>query len=250
MPTPFYHLRIAEDLLAHPALPAGVRDRLQPWRAAFLLGNTAPDVQTVTGQSRIATHFFDLPIRAGDPPAWENMLAHYPRLSQVERLSPDSAAFLAGYLCHLQADWMWVIDIFVPVFGPWLSWGTFPQRLYLHNVLRAYLDRQILPSLPGDIAGSLGQAAPLHWLPFVEDVFLFQWRDMLAGQLQPGAAVYTVEVFAARQGISPTEYYSMLDSEERLDNEIFGRLPRPAIQAYYQRLLTANLRLLSGLFQF
>lgn len=250
MPTPFYHLRVAEDLLAHPQLPPDLHQRLFAARPAFLLGHTAPDVQTVSGQSREATHFFELPIRLADPAAWENMLALYPQLAQPERLPAEQAAFLAGYLCHLQADWFWVLEIFVPIFGPWLTWGTLPQRLYLHDVLRAYLDRQILAGIPAGIGNALGSAAPLHWLPFVKDVFLEQWRDLLARQLQPGASIQTVEVFAARQGIAPQEFYRLLDSEERLDREIFSRLPRQELDAYYQRLLTANLLLLNRFFKY
>jgi hypothetical protein len=246
MPTPFYHLSLAAEILGRTDLPSETRAFLQDQRAAFMYGNTAPDVQTISGQNRQVTHFFDLPIRSGDPPAWERMLTDHPDLLRVESLPDDQAAFLAGYLCHLQADWKWVIEIFAPVFGPGVGWRSQGYRIYLHNVLRSYLDMQILPGLRPQLAGDLDQIDPQDWLPFVEDVHLRQWRDLLSGQLCDGCETQTVEVFAARQRISPEEYYRLLNSEEELDREIFSRLPRQTIQEYRQSLLDENILLLTN----
>jgi hypothetical protein len=200
----------------------------------------------MSGQERQATHFFDLPILASAPLAWEKMLMRYPSLAQAARMPADQAAFVAGYLCHLQADWMWITDIFAPVFGPWSHWQDFRQRLYLHNVLRAYLDRQILEGLPEHTGSDLGRALPKAWLPFVEDRHLYHWRDFLADQLLPGATVQTVEVFAARQGVPAETYYLLLNSEERMEQEIFIHLPRQSLLSYRQRLLVANGHLLQA----
>mgnify|MGYP005848459099 CR=1 FL=1 len=248
MPTPFYHISLAEDLLRHPRLPERTGAFLQAHRPAFLLGNTAPDVQTVSGQKRAATHFFDLPLRPGQPPAWERMLAAYPSLEGRLRQAGPAAAFLAGYLCHLQADWYWIVQIFAPVFGPHAGWADFRQRLYLHNVLRSYLDEQILPSLSPRLGEELAGAVACACLPFVKDEDLLSWRDVLAAQLAPGAAVRTVEVFAARQGAPAEQFYRLLRSEERMEAEIFTRLPRQSLARYHDRLLVANLRLLNRCF--
>ncbi|HJW89414.1 MAG TPA: zinc dependent phospholipase C family protein [Anaerolineales bacterium] len=249
MPTPFYHICVAESLLAHPALPSSVRRLLKGQLSAFLFGNTAPDVQVVSGQERQATHFFSVPILPGSQPAWERFLGTYPSLGDPARLPASQTAFLAGYLCHLQADWLWILDIFFPVFGPTCEWGTFPERLYLHNVLRSYLDFQVLSALPGNTADSLRSVRPADWLPFVEDQHLMEWRDYLAEQLAPGAAAKTVEVFAARQGLSPEEFYSLLNSESRMEAEVFIHLPRSRLQVYRRQLLEENLQLLRAYFQ-
>ena len=246
VPTPFYHLKIGSELLGYPDLSDSVRSFLEQNRAAFLFGNTAPDVQVLSGQPREETHFFDLPIRAGDLPPWDRFLMANPSLASSDVLPAEQGAFLAGYLCHLQADWLWVEQIFAPVFGPVSGWASFEHRLYLHNVLRSYLDQDILRSLPPDMAGHLGAAAPMGWLPFVHDMHLYAWRDRLAQQLQPGAAVQTVEVFAARQGISPQAYYRILTSDEKMDAEVFSHLPRENLVLYRQRLIEENVRLLKG----
>ena len=250
MPTPFYHLSLAEELLSHPNLPENISQFLQASRCGFLFGNTAPDVQVVSGQPRQDTHFFNLPIQTGDRSAWELLLSTHPHLAAAEHLPATHAAFLAGYLCHLQADWLWVKDIFAPVFGPHCSWGTFHQRLYYHNVLRAYLDLHILPELSPGMDACLCQVEPDGWLPFVQDRHLAEWRDLLFPQLHSGATPQTVEVFSSRQGISVPEYYALLESEERMQAEVFEHLPLSHVQSYRQRVVDDNIHLLSDYLAF
>ena len=249
MPTPFYHLDVAEQLIAHPNLNREVRQFLERNRGAFLFGNTAPDVQVVSQQSRASTHFFDLPIKNELSNPWDSMLESYPSLVHSKNQSDRYAAFLAGYLCHLQADWIWIVDIFLPVFSNRNSWGGTSYRLYLHNVLRAYLDLQILENLPAQTDKLLRSVTPRQWLPFVRDRHLRQWRDFLWPQLSPGAGSRTVEVFANRQGVSSEEFHRLLDSEEQMEREVFIYLARQQLVDYRQRLVTENTILLERYLQ-
>lgn len=244
MPTPFYHLSLAEELIHRPNLPDPIKHFLQHARCEFLFGNTAPDVQVVSGQARITTHFFDLPIHENDCPPWDQLLADYPHLAAAERLRPSQAAFMAGYLCHLQADWRWILDIFSPVFGPGCSWATFQDRLYYHNILRTYLDQDIIPSLSADMYICLDDVNPDGWLPFVDSQAINNWRDFLSAQLQPGAISQTVQVFSSRQGISAPEYYALLNSTDRMQNEVFRHIPLEQVQSYREAVLDDNVRLL------
>jgi hypothetical protein len=200
-------------------------------------------VQVISGQPREVTHFFRLPIEENSPPPWEVFLKANPSLAEPMRLSPAQSAFLAGYLCHLLADWLWIKEIYAPVFGPDCSWSTFPHRLYLHNILRTYLDLRVLKRLPTGMGTCLEGVTPRSWLPFVGDAFLFEWRDFISHQLQPGAAVQTVEVFAQRQGISPVEFHRLLNSTERMEAEGFVRMPRQRLINYRRRLLDESIRL-------
>jgi len=215
-----------------------------------MFGNTAPDVQVVSGQARQETHFFNLPILAGDRPAWAGIFVEFPQLAVFGVLPSTQVAFLAGYVCHLQADWLWVNDIFAPFFGPRCSWATFRQRLYYHNVLRAYLDTHILPELPKGMDACLSQVEPKSWLPFVADHHLVEWRDLLSPQLQAGGNIQTVEVFSSRQGISPPEYYALLASESRMQQEIFNHFPLELVNLYRQKVLKENIHLLSDIMAF
>ena len=241
---------MADELLIHPGLPEPITQFLQTRRCEFLFGSAAPDVQVVSGQPRQVTHFFNLPIQVGDQLAWELLIIEHPQLAEAGKLTASQTAFLAGYLCHLQADWFWVTDIFAPVFGPGCSWGSFRQRLYYHNVLRAYLDLQILPKLHPGLDECLDQVEPEGWLPFVQDRYLVAWRDLLSPQLRQGAEFQTVEYFSSRQGIAAPEYYALLASEERMQQEVFEHLPLQLVDAFNQRVLGANAHLLSDYLAF
>ena len=246
MPTPFYHLSIAEELLEHPELNPNGHRILENQPCSFLFGNTAPDVQVVSHQPREATHFFSLPFQKGAEPAWERFLKVNPSLARLAELSPAQAAFIAGYLCHLQADWLWIKEIFAPIFGPDLDWGSFANRLYIHNVLRAYMDQGVIAALPRQTYACLANARPDHWLPFVEDVYLREWRDFLAVQLKPGASVQTVEVFSRRAGISPEDFYALLGSEKRMNQEVFAHVSREQLTGFRETLIHSNIDLLNA----
>ncbi len=245
VPTPFYHLSIAEELLAETRLPERIRATLHAQADAFTFGNTAPDVQTISGQKRAATHFFNVPLTSNTPP-WEKILAKHPRLAQAAALSPTQAAFMVGYLCHLQADWFWVKDLFLPTFGLKAKWGHFRQRLFLHNVLRIYMDEEAVAGLPARLNQRLNNVQPDQWLPFTVDNDLTAWRDFLAEQLQPGSGSQTIEVFAERMGTSVAEINALLRSETRLQAELFVHIAPQALVEYRQHLITANIALITA----
>jgi hypothetical protein len=183
---------MADDILADAALLPAARDRLTAQRGAFLLGTIAPDVQSVSGQPREATHFFTLPSSQGDLqptdtcPAHEVMLAEYPALACANKLPAAQAAFIAGYIQHLTLDELWIEHVFGPYFGMGAEWGTFRERLLIHNVLRTWLDQRDGIRLNGSVSEALAQVEPRGWLPFVSDVHLTAWRDEIALQLRPG----------------------------------------------------------------
>ena len=234
MPTPIQHLAIADQLLRDNTLPGSIRDRLIDQRGAFLFGNTAPDVQTVSGQPREATHFFDIPLRSTQP-AHLKLFELHPGLAHARSLSPAQAAFIAGYICHLLLDVLWVRDIYQPGFGPDAKWATMHERLVYHNILRAWCDRNDQRKLNGDTGSSLAVLYPHHWLPFTADRFLIQWRNVLVDQFRPGASIRTIEVFAARNNVSPEEFQRVLDSPLEMDAYIFAHSSQKDIKTFYQR---------------
>ena len=243
MPTPFNHLLAARDLL--PAFSGELRQTLEREWPAFLLGNIAPDVQTVSGQAREATHFFTVPLGDG-PPAWRTLFTHHPTLAEAHRLPSAQRAFLLGYLAHLEFDQLWVRDVFEPIFGPAQTWGSFPERLYLHNALRAYWDANDLNALPRDIGLALGEAAPREWLPFVRDADLARWRDEVAEQLRPEAVARTVAVFAERMGVDPEAFAQLVTSPEAMRRQVFSRLSPEQLSAYRVNALAQSVQVLEA----
>lgn len=228
VPTPFYHLDLAERLLRQGGLDPSLRDRLLRSRPAFLFGNTAPDFVSLAGLPRETGHFFEVPIRQSQP-AHRRLLERFPALNSPSLLPDDQAAFLAGYLAHLWLDQAWIIAVFEPVFGPNVLRTSFQRRLLDHNLLRAHMDRDARRRLPEGLAEDLASAAPDAWLPFSDDSALANWRDHLAEQLSPGGQSRTVDVFAHRHGISPAIFTQQLDSQPVMSRAVFRHLPQDAL---------------------
>jgi hypothetical protein len=233
VPTPIQHIVIAEQLLNDATLPGSIRDRLREQRGAFLFGNTAPDVQVVSGQPREDTHFFLIPFQ-GTPLPQQAMFERYPMLARARSQPAARAAFIAGYICHLWLDVIWVRDIYLPDFGPEAGWDTMRDRLLYHNILRAWCDRRDQNRLNGDVGLSLATVQPHDWLPFTADGYLAKWRDVLAEQFRPGANIRTVEVFAQRNRVLPELFHHVLDSPPELDAHIFAHTPYEKIDSFYQ----------------
>jgi hypothetical protein len=233
MPTPIQHLILAEQLLRDSTLPGSLRDRLRAQRGAFLFGNTAPDVQVVSHQRREATHFFRIPFDS-TPQPHRTLFRLFPALSHARSLSAAHAAFIAGYICHLWLDSVWLRDIYLPAFGPDAPWDTWRDRLLFHNILRAWCDQNDQRQLAADTGSILAAVQPRQWLPFTADAYLREWRDHLAAQFQPGATIRTVEVFAARNRVPPADFQRVLDSPAELDRRVFAHAPREHIEAFYR----------------
>lgn len=240
------HLALAEEILREGALPPTTRRLLIQQRGPFLLGHTAPDIQTISKQARDETHFYSIPPTT-DRPAYEALLAAHPRLARAESLPPAQAAFIAGYIAHLLLDELWLYDIFRCYFLP--DWGPLRERLFLHNVLRTWMDHQDQQRLNGSVVTALRETEPHDWLPFVSDQYLRAWRDWLVEQLGPAHSVETEEVFARRMGVPVAEMEAVLRSPQQMEERIFRRIPRAALRSFYKTGYERSVALIARYFE-
>lgn len=246
MPTPFNHLRIARDVLAHPELHPAWRARFQAEWPAFALGNIAPDVQTLSGQSREATHFFPVPLTPGSPRAEAVLFALHPALRQVRAAPPAQAVFVAGYVAHLVFDWLWVKEIFDPHFGLAQTWDNFPRRILAHNLLRAHWDATDWRALTADDGRALLQAQPRQWLPFVRDADLSAWAVFVGDQLTRGQS-RTLAVFAERMRLTEQDLAQWLASPDAMQTRVFCHVPPERLAGYRAAALAESVRTLNHL---
>jgi hypothetical protein len=233
MPNAQTHLAAACDLMALPAVmaafPALAGEAVQ---AAFLLGAIGPDVRAISGQSREATHFFEIP-STDERPAQTLMFEAYPELATAAVLPPEQAAFIAGYVTHLVMDETWLRVVVMP--GLFISgepWGTEHPNWWAYSLLMTWLeyraaDRLCKIALPG-----LSGAQPQHWLPFVTDEALRRWRDHVAGLIGLGGASLVSAMFAHTNGISPAELEAIVLDEARMANEAFNVVPRERLESF------------------
>jgi hypothetical protein len=223
------HLAQAEEILCGNDLSPTASHLLTQQRGPFLLGNTAPDVQTISGQARIETHFYTLP-RVSTRPAYEELFVAHPALAHAGELEPAQAAFIAGYIVHLLLDELWLDEIFLRYFCG--DDTTRQEQAFLHNILRTWMDTQDQARLNGNVTTPLQEAIPQDWLPFIQDADLHIWRNWLVEQLGPGRNTQTAEVFARRMGISAQEMKAILQSPEQMKQRIFQRVSLDTLQAF------------------
>jgi hypothetical protein len=202
VPTPFQHLVYADRVLRDPALAPHIRYLLKQEIGPYLLGNTAADVQVITGEPRVDTHFYRLRTdhRLLTGPQGSPVAKMLSTLGDLCSLSAAHTAFLAGYAVHLVWDEIWAWDIFVPYYRDSARWPDRKSLFVHHNALRVWLDRQAYRQLQTwpNLVVHLRAVTPHDWLPSAPDWALADWRDWLVTQLIDPGAVQTAEVFAER----------------------------------------------------
>ncbi len=229
MPTPFTHLRFANQILSE--LPAA--HVIQARRGDFLLGSVAPDLSSIDGLRRDETHFFALPPQPHQCGPF-NLLRRYPQFAHTCHLSAASAAFISGYLAHLLADEIWLWRIFVPYFVLGMTGDNAQDKLMIHNAIRTYIDRDDRATLDAATRVELSNSTAIDVLPFVSPRSLTMWKQMLCTQLVSGAAMRTLEVFARQIGVTPQALENCLNEELTRPNEVF-RVIVPHLLSEYQR---------------
>ena len=68
---------------------------------------------------------------------------------------------------------------------------------------------------------SLSAAKPSHWLPFIQDLDLIEWRDLIYRQLIPDSTSQTLDIFSQRIGTTIEAMRSILDSPEQMQRRMW-----------------------------
>lgn len=226
MPTPFTHLETAQRLLDDMIVPPDIRSALAADLPAFLLGNIAADARTESGLKREDTHFYSYDKGIHDHP-WRVMMQTHPSLETAH--SPAQRAFLAGYVAHLSIDEWWSLHMLGPHFAL-REWATRPTRFMMLHVLLIFMDERDLTCLLPWQYETLIAAQPEDWTPFMSDTILGDWRDFIAKQMPPGGTSQTLQVLGSRINMKPPELRAILDSRERMNDELWANIP-PALLA-------------------
>ena len=246
MPTPFMHLEVAERIRAHEALDRRIARKIAAELPAFYLGNVAADYQTIADTPREVTHFYKLPPQRSTV-AHERLLECYPQLADSSGLSDDHAVFIAAYRAHLLLDLCWYWEVLVPFFVEAQDWpADHRQRFLVHNTLLTYLDKAAFESLPAGTAETLDAAEPHDWLPFAGDGDLIRWRDVLVRQLQPGAEIETIAIYARRMKMTPEEFAANLEDAQWMQEYVFRKVPLQEVQSVISAGVDSSVTLISG----
>jgi hypothetical protein len=224
------HLAFAQRVIDDPLLPTATRTLLtapENW-GAFLLGSIAPDARVSSGIRREDTHFFEYTPEIAVPPITV-MLNQFPQLKRDQLNTDSHIAFVAGYGAHLAMDEIWCVDLLFPYFMH--RWDDKYNSFYMLHMLLGTLDARDYDRLPrGEHYAAVVAAQPDRWLPFIPDDALVEWRDLIAGQIAPGASSSTVEILSQRINMPPAEMHSFINTPEQMDQALWRKVP-PAIIA-------------------
>ena len=121
------------ERLGHPL----VKD----YQGAYLLGCTAPDMRLYFGWERRRTHFFHL-VNDSIGDGVRGMLETHPHLRQSERVSRETAAFVVGYMSHLNVDESWICRMYRPFFGRGSPLAGDPLVQVLDRAFQFEMDRR------------------------------------------------------------------------------------------------------------
>jgi hypothetical protein len=239
------HLQMAERIRSSDRLEPAIQNQILTDYPAFYLGNVAPDYQAICDIPREETHFYKLPPDQ-DIQGYGRMLARYPELAAASRLAPNKAVFIAGYAIHLRLDLRWYREVLIPYFLMSEGWDDHHQRFIIHNTLLTYLDMLAVETLPENAAEILAAATPDYHLPFAADPNLIVWRDMLVHQLEPGAMLRTVEIYAGRLKMSPEEFAANLESPAWMEEHVFAKVPVEKVQAMLTDTVDESIDIITG----
>lgn len=168
------HMTVARELASQLG-----HDTATSEPGAYYLGATTPDIRVLTKWDRARTHFFDLN-EYGHQSGVEGLFRQHPELASAERLSPKSAAFLCGYISHLEMDEVWINDVYRPCFGERSPLKGDVLANLLDRVLQYELDRRERedPDVVNEIKRDLLATTVQEAIGFLDLETLLRWRDV------------------------------------------------------------------------
>ena len=156
MPTPFTHLRIAQELLADERLSPLYRELLRRQLPAFQLGSVVADARVASGVGREVTHFYAYGAPIPTHP-WRLMLRQHPSSEASERRSFISLFWPVMWRIWA-TDEAWTLRMVRPQFWE-RDWRGVERRdkfFALHLILTVMdeRDEKRLAGLASGIAGA------------------------------------------------------------------------------------------------
>lgn len=168
-------------VVARELAPKVLRGSVGEHAGAYYLGATTPDIRAMAKWDRAETHFFDLNCFEEQSGVARILEAH-PRLACSSDINVETAAFVCGYMSHLEMDEAWIEEVFRPCFGEHSPLKGELLAGLLDRVLQFELDRASRQDAAAlnEIRDSLTATAVDAIDCFIDCETLTSWRDMNA----------------------------------------------------------------------
>ena len=206
----------------------------------FLLGATTPDIRVLTRWDRERTHFFDI-YNDGHQDCVENFFAAHRMFRDASRLTPETRAWVAGYLTHVIMDQEYVLQIYRPFFGKRSVLGGGSHANLLDRILQYELDRRERESAEEmrQLRRALGESAVAIDAGFVDRPLLTRWRDTTVAMTEHPPDWERFSFIASRHlksaGIeSETGLRDFIESIPELLDDTLGHVDQHALDGFFE----------------
>jgi hypothetical protein len=211
------------------------------------LGSTTPDIRAMTKWDRERTHFAPLSVEeigAGT----RRMFKLYPELADQRRQSPETRAFLLGYVSHLVADEVWITTMFRPHFGRGhrITETEIEGHIW-DRALQLDMDRKVLLENDGlsQASDAICDAEQGVIISFLEDAMLQEWRQWVARFLGWDFTWERLKralnrMYRDNDGVQQVVDHFLQRMPDSLER-VYAKVPEAKIEAYQQRVLQETL---------
>jgi hypothetical protein len=168
-------------VVARELAPAALRGSAEAEAGAYYLGATTPDIRALAKWDRADTHFFDLSCFDEQSSVARCFEAH-PEIAASGNVNAETAAFVCGYISHLEMDEAWIEEVYRPCFGERSPLKGELMAGLLDRVLQFELDRSSREETMGldEIRSALMATAIEAIDTFIDRETLARWRDLNA----------------------------------------------------------------------
>lgn len=211
---------------------------------AAYLGSTTPDIRAMTKWERARTHFSDLSVPAIGAGV-RRMFELHPHLAGGDNgLTPETRAFLLGYVSHLVADEAWITTMFRPHFDAANRiTDTAVEAHIWDRALQLDMDNVVLQG-NGGLSAQNDAIASLEQMPalgFLQDELIDEWRGWVARLLGWDFTWERLKralnrMYRDDDGVQQAVDGFLADMPRSLER-VYERVPRQLIEDYRQRVI-------------
>ena len=211
---------------------------------AAYLGSTTPDIRAMTKWDRARTHFSDLTVNEVGAGV-KRMFELHPQLAGSDNgLTPNTRAFLLGYVSHLVADEVWITTMFRPHFGTDARVTDSEVEAHIWDrALQLDMDNRVLNG-NGGLSTENAAIAAMEQMPalaFLEDALVDEWRgwvDRLLGWEFTWERLKRAlnRMYRDNDEVQVVVDGFLADIPSSLE-KIYERIPRDLIDTYRQRVV-------------
>ena len=211
------------------------------------LGSTAPDIRAMTKWDRQRTHFSSLGVESVGV-GTKKMFEQHPELADSQTQSPETRAFLLGYVSHLAADEVWITTMFRPYFGEGTPVAGDQLEGHLWDrALQLDMDRRVLaqdmPVLNSEemLLDSDSEVA----VGFLEEEVLREWQSWVSRFLGWDFSWDRLKRALNRMYRDDDGVQRVVDNFlERMPESlerIYEKVPRERVETYQQQVISESL---------